>query len=86
VTGRVHLERDTLLLAENQREVALVVVEVRLEAGDREVLRQVQNGIGHAKSPRRYASDGGTLFLNVIWFMFGCSRDGYIITIDYDKL
>jgi hypothetical protein len=46
----LHLKWDALLLAEDEGEVALVVVEVRFEAGNREVLCQLQNSVGHAVS------------------------------------
>lgn len=70
-------------MVEHEGEVALVVVEMRFEGSDGEVFGEVEDGIGHSEWERKYASDGGTLFLKVIWLMFGCYSDGYM-TIDYD--
>lgn len=68
-----------MLLAEYEGEVALVVVEVGLEASNREIFGEFQDGIGHAEWREEYASEGGTDFLKVIWFMLGCYREGYIL-------
>ena len=44
----VHLEGEALLLAQDEGEVAFVVVEVGFEAGDGEVFGQFEDGVGHA--------------------------------------
>lgn len=78
----VHLEGKTLFLAEDEGEVALVVVEVGLETSDGEVFGKFEDGIGHTGWREEYASEGGTDFLKDIWLMLGCYKEGYIL-IDY---
>lgn len=56
-----------------------MVVEVGLEASNGEIFGEFQDGIGHAEWREEYASEGGTDFLKVIWFMLGCYREGYIL-------
>jgi hypothetical protein len=73
----VQFNRVAGLLANDEGEVALVVVEVRLEAGDGEVFGEFEDSVGHAEWGRGNASDGGTCFLKVICAE-GASRLGYI--------
>lgn len=73
----VQFDRVADLLADDEGEVAFVVVEVRLEAGDGEVFGEFEDGVGHAEWGKGNASEGGTCFLNVICAE-GASRLGYI--------
>lgn len=54
-------------------------VEMGLEAADRRHgLPEVKHCIGHSVSGESYSSEGGKVFLKVVWLMSAVSREGYI--------
>ena len=79
---RIHLEGQTGAVVEYHTEVALVSVEMGLEAADRRHgLPEVKHCIGHSVSGESYSSEGGKVFLKVVWLMSAVSREGYIESI-----
>ena len=76
--SKVHFERELTFLVDDKWEMALMVVEVRFEAGDGEIFGEFDDGHVHAEYMVWYASEGGTCFLKFICAGLGSLSDGYI--------